>query len=1038
MKIITLQSLLVCMITVAFGNPGKMSSQDIMDSLELDSNGKTEVVKAFPDSFPDVLVSRGQPLIYTKDNSENFEYIGMPIGGLCAGQLYLGGDGKLWFWDIFNLNYRRGQLKGEEAYQYPYVRNQLEEKGARMIEQGFSIRVKSDDVIVTKNLDRDGINDIEFLGQYPIGQVTYRDPELPVEVKLEAFSPFIPLNLENSILPATVINFTVKNTSDMPVEAELSGWMENAVLIESRNKSGLNGKLVNRLVKLSGNGRRLEYSVVPVKFRKKSQKRPDILFEDFENGYSKWTIEGNAFESDGKPYYHQESLKDFKGKRLADSFKEGDEAQGKLISRPFRIERPYVNCLVGGGKHSEQTCINIKVDHNVIASATGVNSEVLRPVTLNVSQYAGKDAVIEIVDAHRGGWGHVLVDQIVFTDEADSRGPVEMKKLPDYGTMSLALLNGSGDSYSDFTGLKEQQLNTRTPLVGQLGRSLTVAPGAQQDVTFLLTWHFPTTWVLRKQPGTRYYAKRFEDSAAVSDYIIRNFDELTSATRLWRDTWYDSTLPYWFLDRTFLNTSILASSTSSLIGDRLFYGWEGGYQGYGTCTHVWGYVQAMGRLFPDLEKSLREQVDFKPQNEGGAMLDNGQIHFRWWTNSLAVDGQSGCILRAYLCHQMSKDNAFLKRIYPGMKKAMQGLTEARDADHDGILTGGQHNTLDADWYGKVTWLSLHYTAALRAAAEMAGEMGDAEYATFCRQTAEKGRKYIEDNLFNGEYFFHEADPEHPTSPGTYTGLEYSQLFGQSWAYQVGLGEIIDPVKAKTALESMWRYNFSTDVGPFRQVHKGGRWYAMPGEGGLIACTWPRGGSEVLKKGNPRFAAYNNECQNGYEYAATSLMMWHDMPYHSLAHIWYMHNNRYHGSKRNPWCEIEWGLHYSRSMASYGHFVGACGFEYHGPRGSITFAPQVAPEDFKAAFTAAQGWGTYQQKRTDKNQTSTIQLQYGELKLHTLKFEVPEGRNIKKVKVSIDGKKKIKATFKQEGDEIEIEMTKPMVFTAGDKLQIEMR
>ena len=72
-----------------------------MQQLQLDSGGKTEVVKVFPDSFPNVLTAQGKPLVYTRKNSANFEYIGLPVGGIGAGQLYLGGDGQLWFWDIF-------------------------------------------------------------------------------------------------------------------------------------------------------------------------------------------------------------------------------------------------------------------------------------------------------------------------------------------------------------------------------------------------------------------------------------------------------------------------------------------------------------------------------------------------------------------------------------------------------------------------------------------------------------------------------------------------------------------------------------------------------------------------------------------------------------------------------------------------------------------------------------------------------------------------------------------------------------------------
>lgn len=869
----------------------------IMEQLELDSGGKTPVVKQFPQSFPEVLHERGQPIVYTRENSANFEYIGMPVGGIGAGQLYLGGDGQLWFWDIFGLNYKMGQLKGEEAYEFPYTRSNPTEKGARQLVQGFSVSIKSGDQWVDKTLNRDGIEEIQFRGQYPIGEVTYRDAELPLEISLEAFSPFIPLDVDNSSLPATVMEFTVRNASSRDVDVRLKGWLENAVLVQSRRDQnlGLRGKLKNLASPLPGGGVRVDCSA-------------------------------------------------------------------------------------------------------------------------------------EVTD-----------------------GSEKTNALTDFGTMSLALL---GDGVTAEQGAAAIDLSSSEMLVARLQKSWTLAPGESQTATFVLTWNFPTTRALyigkyrrADQKAINYlntndYARRFEDAAAVSEYLIANFQMLAGTTRLWRDTWYDSTLPWWFLDRTFLNTSILASSTSNLVDDGLFYGTEGGNQGEGTVTHVWGYVQAMGRLFPDLEKSLREKVDFVPVEDGGALTPEGVIRYRWRDDkphkSLAVDGQCGVILRAYLAHQMSTDNTFLRRIYPGMKKAMQGLIELRDADHDGILTGAQHNTLDGIWYGKVTWLSLHYTTALRAMAEMADEMGDVDYASFCRATADKGRKYIEEELFNGEYFIHQGNPEKPNSPGTYNGLEYSQLLGQSWAYQVGLGQVADPKKVKTALQSIWRYNFSTDVGPFRERFKPGRWYAMPGEGGLIACTWPRGGSEVLDKGNPRFAAYNNECQNGYEYAASSLMMWHDMPYHSLAHLWYMHNDRYLGSKRNPWCEVEWGIHYSRSMASYGHFTAAGGFEYDGPKKYIAFAPNVTPDDFRSAFVGAEGWGTFQQQRSATSLDASIELRFGQLGIKTIALELAPGHRPESVTLTHSNGSAIAHRFEIEQQRMVIEMPEPLLVGKNESLCIEIR
>ena len=469
---------------------------------------------------------------------------------------------------------------------------------------------------------------------------------------------------------------------------------------------------------------------------------------------------------------------------------------------------------------------------------------------------------------------------------------------------------------------------------------------------------------------------------------MKNFDRLARETRLWRDTWYDSTLPFWFLDRTLLNMSILATTHLLPICRRAVLR-LGGRRLLRGHLHARLALRARGaRLFPELERILRERVDF-----GLALRDDGAIRFRGEANNgPAVDGQAGTILRAYREHQMSADDAFLKRNWAEHQEGHCNDLIAEDGDGDGILAGSQHNTLDADWYGPVAWLSGLYLAALRAGEEMADEIGDDAFATQCRAIFASGTEKIVALLFDGEYFINKPDPKHPEAINSGTGCEIDQVIGQSWAFQVGLGRVLPQKETLSALRSLWRYNFTPDVGPYREQYKPGRWYAMAGEAGLLMCTFPRSDWDFLKaagKGNPGFAGYFNECMNGFEHQVAGHMIWEGMVQEGLAVERAVHD-RYHASRRNPWNEVECGDHYARSMASYGVFLAACGYEYHGPKGHLSFVPRLSPENFKAAFTAAEGWGSIEQKRAADEQVNSVTVRWGKVRLTQLAIDVPEG------------------------------------------------
>jgi len=159
----------------------------------------------------------------------------------------------------------------------------------------------------------------------------------------------------------------------------------------------------------------------------------DVLIADFEGeDYGQWKTVGEAFGTGPArgTLPRQMPVSGFKGERLVNSFFNGDDTTGTLTSPPFKIERRYINFLVGGGKHPGETCINLIVDGAVVRTATGPNdqpggSEHLDWRAWDVSELLGKSAVIRIVDQRIGGWGHINVDHIVQSDEKRERAPAE-------------------------------------------------------------------------------------------------------------------------------------------------------------------------------------------------------------------------------------------------------------------------------------------------------------------------------------------------------------------------------------------------------------------------------------------------------------------------------------------------------------------------------------------------------------------------------------------------------------------------------------
>jgi uncharacterized protein (DUF608 family) len=216
----------------------------------------------------------------------------------------------------------------------------------------------------------------------------------------------------------TVLAMEALPEATIPTEQRVI-WLENVStdLAESHLRSTLQAVQVGAILIFSGTHSALLQAYAQSAASPLTHSAPDILFADFENDYAGWTVEGDAFGT--RPATgtlpNQQHVSGFLGHGLVNSFLNGDDTTGRLISRPFTIERNFIRFLVGGGSHPT-TQIRLLVDNKIVQATSGKNEEQLLPARWDVRQWRGQQAHIEIVDEQKGGWGHINVDQIEFSD----------------------------------------------------------------------------------------------------------------------------------------------------------------------------------------------------------------------------------------------------------------------------------------------------------------------------------------------------------------------------------------------------------------------------------------------------------------------------------------------------------------------------------------------------------------------------------------------------------------------------------------------
>ena len=549
--------------------------------------------------------------------------------------------------------------------------------------------------------------------------------------------------------------------------------------------------------------------------------------------------------------------------------------------------------------------------------------------------------------------------------------------------------------------------------VGVLCLQRTILPGETASFQFLLGWRFPNRtpdwcgWSAPTGEGKaiigNYYAVRFKDAWDAVTYTAAHLESLEARTRMFTSALRESTLPAAVKEAASANLSTLATTTCFRTADGEFHGFEGSDDTrgccFGNCTHVWNYETVTPFLFPSFAQSLRRS------SFGYSMDDAGAIHFRQtlpdgktrW-GFAAADGQMGQIIHAWLDWKISGDDALLRRTWPRAKKALEfaWVPGGWDGNRDGVMEGVQHNTYDVEFYGPNPMCGIYYLGALRAGEEMALAVGDGASAHAYRALFEQGSRWIDANLFNGDFYIQKVrgfrkdeiakslrgdmganDTEAPEYQ-VGDGCLVDQLVGQYLADAGDLGPLVSPDKIRATLKSIYRYNYKHSLVKHDNVE---RTYALNDEAAVVVCDY--GKAERPRIPFPYFA----EAWTGLEYTVATLMMSWGMAEEGVELV---RNTRlrYDGEKRNPWDEAECGHHYARAMSAWSPILALSGFRYDGVKASILAVPPLARTNFQSFWSTGTGWGIFSIRRQAGGTVFAAKVLAGTLNCRSCEIAAP--------------------------------------------------
>lgn len=910
---------------------------------------------------------------------------GIPLGGIGAGSVEIRADGALHEWQIFNNPPWCGTNEFMSAERPPL----------RPQDSKFAIRIKSPTrapvVRLLRAMFEDEISlaylaphvrpvaNIAYQAQFPCADLTYTDPALPVALALRAWSPFIPGDVKHSAMPVACFTFDVENRSDEEIEVSLVGLVTNPMQVvegaRPRNSAVLSDERATVLLEADG---------VPAA-------------HPMARGGMALTVLGRGASvdvcGDGGGRWGGNLLGFWGGFRDA----------GRLSNQLQSPESHWIDSQAAAALSQFQIYAQMPVHWRGM-----VESGLVRDPRELERRLA--DDPIRLRDDLVRRWNLIL--ELSLSDEA-------LRSYQAALTADPALADDPERLKELLESLSAVNLFARAPRPepprGALCRTLTLSPGASEQVTFLLTWYFPNHLALRGADDLGHaYENWFTDASDVAGYVAERLEDLRTRTDAFRQALYGGTLPDWLADA--VNAQLTTFFKSSFyVRDGRFGIWEGlGCCGLQTLDVTYYGSFPIVVLFPELEKAqmrmtaafqlTRESPRYEeyflafPRNKAAFQerlaadpslaTDRarrlevyreiaaqtgydavGRIpHF--FPGSFAtvdayhmIDLMPKFALLVYRDYVWTGDREYLEEMWPHVRAAIDhnigqdeqrvGLPYHYGNEATDIPISSQ--TYDVwDFLGYSAYVCSIWLASLRAAEAMARQVGDEEYAAKMAALFARAQVKMEELLWNGEYYDLWNDPLRGQRN------EYcmaDQLSGEWYVNALALAEILPADHIRSALAAVNRYN------------------RLP-ERGLVNGVLPEGKQATWAEavfGLPR-NLQSDTPWTGTEYAVASLFIQEGLVEEGLGIARDVYDR--HQRLGLTWNHYECGSHYYRAMAIWAVLQSLQGLQWDAVAGRLTLAPALDGQKHRSLVAVPGGWGVFSMRAVKRGEAAKQVVELG--------------------------------------------------------------